>query len=273
MSVQNPPLTEIDANAFNDFGYAVGVGVPIGPFVQVGIEGRYIKRTGTQNVYTGASLASLNMDQIKSDLTNWGRGYEFDMGTNFLVPTPIFLLDLSVVWQNVGMTSYTQAPGNHIPSDPANLTAGLAAEIHLPLMTIRPALDYRHALNEDVQLWRRWNMGVEVSLPFISVRGGYGEGYYSLRRHKLLFSVRSSVDAASYGVELGDYPGQIQDRRYIAQATIELEHLLVRGIDDSKKGMSGSAGKDGKNGSSSSSSSTPLRLPRAVRMVCLARAG
>lgn len=256
-SIHSPPMTDINVNALNDFGYAMGVGVPIGPFVQVGIEGRYIKRSGTVNDYYGADLASLNTSQIKSDLTNWGRGYEFDMGANFLVPTPIFMLDLSVVWQNVGMTTYTQGPGNNIPADPANLTAGMAAEIRLPLMTIRPAIDYRHALEEDFQMWRRWNLGVEVSLPLISLRGGFSEGYYTYGAGVNLGPIR--VDAASYGVELGDYPGQIEDRRYIAQLTIELD-IFSFGVDDSRKdmggsgsGKNGSAGANGSNGGDSSS--------------------
>lgn len=249
MGIHSPPLTEIDVNALNDFGYAVGVGVPLGPFVQVGIEGRYIKRTGTVNNYGASSLASLNMNQITSDLTNWGRGYEFDMGTNFIVPTPVFLLDMAVVWQNVGTTTYTQAPGNHIPSDPANLTAGIAAEIHLPLVTIRPAIDYRHALEEDVQMWRRWNFGVEIGLPLIDIRGGFSEGYYTYGLGVNLGPIRA--DAASYGVELGDYPGQLEDRRYMAQVKIELD-IFSFGVDN-KPGES--SGKGGKNGSGSSGSS------------------
>ena len=192
--------------------------------------------------------------RFKSDLTNWGRGYEFDMGANFLVPTPIFLLDVSAVWQNVGMTTYTQGPGSNIPADPSNLIAGLAAEIHLPLVTIRPAIDYRYAFDNDIQLWQRFNFGVEVALPLVSVRGGFMEGYYTYGAGVYMGPVR--VDAASYAAELGAYPGQMPDRRYIATATIELD-IFSFGVDDSKKGMAGSgSGKNGANGSSGASGSS-----------------
>jgi len=250
-SINNPPYTQMNVSVLNDYGYAMGFGVPVGPFVQLGAEGRYIKRSGTQNVYSGGTLASLSTSQITSDATAWGIGYELDIGANFIVPIPGFTYDLSVVWQNVGDTSYQGPSTNHIPSDPANLVVGMAGDLRLPLVTIRPAFDVRHLTEEDIQLWRKFNFGVEVSLPLIDIRGGFSEGYYTYGAGMSFGPIR--VDAASYAAELGDYPGQIEDRRYMAQVAIELD-LFNFGVDDTRADpkAKGSASGSSSGGSSNS---------------------
>jgi hypothetical protein len=51
------------------------------------------------------------------------------------------------------------------------------------------------------------------------------------------------IDAATYGVELDDYPGQREDRRYILQVTLDLNFDLNLGFGGSGKGSgSGSGG-------------------------------
>ena len=108
LQIANPAVTELDTNIINDVGYAVGFGVPLGPFIQFGVEGRYIKRSGTQYNYGAAELAGLNLNQLQSDVTSWGTGYELDSGMNFILPEPIFHPEISVVWQNIGMTSLSR---------------------------------------------------------------------------------------------------------------------------------------------------------------------
>lgn len=250
LQIANPPVTEIDANILNDYGYAVGFGVPLGPFVQFGAVGRYIKRSGTQNNYGAASLASLNMNQVTGDIYSWGTGYELDTGANFFLPEPFFHPEISVVWQNIGTTTFKQAPTNHIPSIPADLVVGLAAEMNFPFITVRPEVDYTHITEDDIQLFRKFNFGVEISLPLIDIRAGYSEGYYAYGLGVSFGPIR--VDAASYGVELGDYPGQIEDRRYMAQVTIELD---VGGFGvDQKAEDAAKNSKGGKNGSGAAGS-------------------
>jgi hypothetical protein len=251
--VHNPPFPEIDVKATNDYTYALGFGVPLGPFVQVGAEGRYIKRTGVSKTYTGADFANLSNNQIASDITAWGRGYELDLGANFLIPVPLATFDFSVVWQNVGNTTFIQDSTNSIPSEPNNLVAGVGADIRLLLVTIRPEFDIRHITDADIQLFRKFNFGVEVSLPLIDIRGGFSEGYYTYGAGMSFGPIR--VDAASYAAELGDYPGQIEDRRYMATVSIELD-LGNFGVDDSRidpKSKGSGSGSSGASGSGSQS--------------------
>ena len=54
----------------------------------------------------------------------------------------------------------------------------------------------------------------------IDARAGLNQGYYTLGVGADLGFLR--VDAATYGVELGVYPGQLEDRRYILQISTKL---------------------------------------------------
>lgn len=240
----SPPYTQIDVSALNDFGYAVGFGVPLGPFFQIGADGRFVKRTGTETTYSGGTLANLSTSQITSDLTNWGVGYALDVGMNVVIPGPLFALDIGAAWQNVGNTAFIAPKAAHIPGDHSNLTAGFAGRFDLPLIRVRPAVDFTHITEEDVQLWRKFNFGLEIGLPLIDLRAGFSEGYYTWGFGIDLGLMK--VDAASYGVELGDYPGQIQDRRYVAQVTIEIDlggfHVADDGAKDAQQGSNGKSG-------------------------------
>ena len=87
------------------------------------------------------------------------------------------------------------------------------------LMDIRPAIDFRYLKKTEVPLGQRLNFGIEFSWPMLDVRGGFHQGYYTLGAGFDLWLMR--VDAATYGGELGQYPGQLEDRRYMLQITFE----------------------------------------------------
>jgi hypothetical protein len=253
LAIHNPAFTQIDVSVLNDYGYAAGFGIPLGPFLQMGGEFRRVKRTGTQTTFAGGSLSNLNTTALKSDATNWGIGYALDVGANIVLPLPFATFDLGAAWRDVGDTVYKTAPNAHIPTDTANLTVGLGADIELPLLSIRPALDFRHITEEDIQLFRKFNFGVELGLPLLDIRAGFSEGYYAYGVGLNIGLMQ--VDFASYGVELGDYPGQLEERRYMAQVSVELDIGSFGVTKDPKQGAASSDGADGTSGSASKSKS------------------
>jgi hypothetical protein len=106
------------------------------------------------------------------------------------------------------------------------------------LIDITPALDYRYANRTDIELGKKIHAGVEVALPLLTLRAGLNQGYYTAGVGLNLGLIH--VDAATYGVELGAYPGQQEDRRYVAQFTFQL------GFDPGRFGLGGSgSGADG----------------------------
>lgn len=245
--VNNPVYPQLHTRVVNDFGYVLGLGVPAG-FFHFGMALKYIKRTGTDQTFGPAFIADLDPNSITGQLTPWGVGYGADLGTSFVIPAPFFNAAISAVWKNIGKIEFRSANNSPIPDEDNNLTLGAALDFDLPLLSIRPAVDIVYLNNAEMQMMRKINMGIEIGIPMLDLRGGFHEGYYTAGVGVNLGLFR--VDAATYGVELGDYPGQIEDRRYVAQFTMQvgLGNFGVSGGDKKK----GSGGKDGGSNSNNS---------------------
>ncbi len=250
LRINNPVYPQIHTRIINDYGYVMGFGAPVSPFMHLGLDLKYIKRTGTDTVFGPSFIADLDPKTITDSVSGWGTGYGFDLGTTFIIPAPFFSAALSVAWKNVGGIEFNSATGSKIPSEPNNITAGAAISVDTPIVSVTPAVDFQNLNDANMQLTRKVNLGIEIGLPLIDIRGGFHEGYYTagLGLNMGLFR----VDAATYGVELGDYPGQIEDRRYVVQFTMQLGIGNFSATGDSKSGSGGSSGS-GKDASSSDS--------------------
>lgn len=241
--VNNPVYPEVYTSVVNDYGYVGGFGVPLSPFLQYGMNFRYVKRTGARLPYGAAFLADLDAKKIYNNVNQWGKGYGMDVGVNAVIPAPFFSATISAAWKNVGSMSFrTEDPTVNIPSEENDVTLGVALLFDTPVLSIAPAIDLRYLNSPHYQLARKLNFGVEVGLPVVDIRAGFREGYYTYGAGVNLGLFR--VDAASYGVELGAYPGQIEDRRYVLEFTMELG-VGNFGASGSSAGDGGSAGGSG----------------------------
>ncbi len=222
LRVVNPVYSELQVNLINDYGYTLGVGFPVAPFLHLGLAGRRVKRTGADVPFGPSFIGSLDPDQIMDSVRGWGMGYGFDAGANLVLPGPLVTAVGSVVWKNIGETRYRSKTNKAqvLPYDPNELILGMALHIDLPLVTITPSIDFKHLTQTDQQMGKKINFGLEISLPLIDIRGGFHQGYYTAGAGVNLGLVRA--DAATYGVELGVYPGQLEDRRYVLELAIEL---------------------------------------------------
>lgn len=241
--VDNPVYPEFNANVVNDYGYIAGLGVPVSPFLHLGASLKYIKRSGGRVNFGAGDLADLDADAIYSRLTGWGVGYGADLGMNLIIPTPILSAAIGVAWRNVGGMKFRSETTTEVPSEENEINLGASVSFDTPILSITPAVDFKALNRTDIQMVRKINFGVEIDLPLIDIRGGFHEGYYTGGVGLDLALFR--VEAATYGVELGAYPGQLEDRRYVAQFTMEL------GIGNFT--ASGSSSSSSKNGGSSSS--------------------
>jgi hypothetical protein len=248
IKVDNPVSPEISTRIINDYGYTAGLGIPLSPFLHVGAALKYVKRSGADVPFGASFVADLDPDDIYGQMTSWGKGYGADIGATIRMPTPVLDANLSVAWKNIGgMKFKTEGGGTAtVPTEESDLTAGASLKLDLPLLSITPAIDVRGLNNADVQLIRKINFGIEIGLPLLDIRGGFHEGYYTAGAGVNLALFR--VDAATYGVELGDYPGQIEDRRYMLQFTMQL------GIGDFAASGSGKENKGTKSGTTGSGS-------------------
>ena len=220
--VDNPAYPSVYTGVYNDFGYVGGFSVPVAENVYFGTAFRYVKRTGARVPFGAATLADLDPKAVESRVTGWGRGFGADIGLDVVMPTPDFELTAAGTWRNVGQIHYLSAdPSTSVPTDDNDVTLGLAATRDYFWGRGTFAVDYRYANDDDLQLLRKFNFGLELDFPLLDIRGGFREGYltYGAGVDLGLFN----VSAASYGVELGAYPGQLEDRRYVAELNVRLD--------------------------------------------------
>jgi len=237
VEINNPVYPQVHTKILNDYGYIMGAGIPATPFLHLGADIKFVKRTGT-DLYAGPSfLADLQSSNIENQITGWGLGYGADLGATAILPLPFFSAALSAAWKNVGGMTFKSPTSNDIPSEKNNITLGAALTFDTLLVSITPAVDLIYLNDADLQLTRKINFGVEIALPLIALRGGFHEGYYTAGVGMNMGLFR--VDAATYGVELGDYPGQIQDRRYVLQFTMKLGVGNFSATGDSKSSANG----------------------------------
>ncbi len=243
IQIDNPVNPQIYTSIINDYGYTLGIGIPTSPFTALGVNLKYVKRSGARVPYGASVIADLDPDVLYNNITGWGKGYGADVGMNFQIPAPFFSATLSAVWRNVGdMKFRSDDPNADIPTEYQDMTVGASLLFDTPLLTVAPALDVRYLNREDIQLMRKINFGVEIGIPFLDIRGGFHEGYYTAGLGVNMGLFR--VDAATYGVELGEYPGQIEDRRYVVEFTMELG-VGSFGASGSGGGADGKGGKGG----------------------------
>lgn len=251
LDVNNPMYPNLDIAATNDFGYAAGGAVPLGPLIHLGTSIKYIQRMGARVPFGPTFVGSLDPDSIMENVENKGRGYSLDLGLNLLIPGPVSPV-IAFVWRNVGVTSFK---GDNLtlaapPRDLDEMSLGLALNIDAGLITVNPAFDFRYLNRSDVQLGKKVHFGVEIGLPLLDIRAGFNQGYYTAGVGLNLGLIR--MDAATYGEELGAYPGQREDRRYMVQFSFELGINLVTGMLGGGSGGSSSAGANSESSSAKS---------------------
>ncbi len=218
--INNPVFPNIDATYRVDYGFVAGGGFDLVPdMLQMGVQARRVTRQGGTVPIGVGTIATLNSDAIQDELNRSGIGYGFDLGMTLQFPTPL-KPTVAFTWRDVGNTSFEPNGSNLAPAPvQQEQIIGVGFNYESLLMDIRPAIDFRFLNDSSMQLGKKINMGIEFSWPLVDVRGGFHQGYYSLGTSFDLWVFR--VDAATYGVELGEYPGQLEDRRYMIQLSFD----------------------------------------------------
>ncbi|MCB0393728.1 MAG: hypothetical protein KDD25_04180 [Bdellovibrionales bacterium] len=216
----NPAFPTINTNYVQDYGFVGGVGFNVIPeFMAFGFTAKRITRTGARVPIGLETLATLSDSDLRERISNTGTGYGMDAGVNLSLPVATHPT-LSLVWKNIGTTRFSQDSGSERPPTIDNeLVFGFGLNFETALIDVRPIFDYRHAFDWDEQYGKKIHMGVEIATPGFRFRGGLSQGYYTLGAGVDFAILR--VDAATYGVELGEYPGQHEDRRYLLELSME----------------------------------------------------
>lgn len=251
---ENPVAPTLTTNYISDTGIAFGTGWSIAGIWQMGFAFKYINRTGVRKNWGTATIADIISGTTTPDVIfnsfsdSVGTGYSLDFGTNITIPT-VVQPTISLVWKNIGNTNFRSAIGvTPPPTDDSDLQLGASMLFSIPFVHISPAIEFRNILDADVQLGKKTHMGIELGLPLIDLRAGYYQGYLSYGLGLNLGLLQ--IDASSWGVEMGGYPGQFESRRYMVQATLRLGFDFGFGSGGSSGSGSSRSGSGSRGGSS-----------------------
>jgi hypothetical protein len=264
--VNNPVNPTLSVDYILDQGVALGTGFTVGEIMQFGLATRYINRQGVNEDFGAATVANVitgnsSPSTIFNNLKNSGTGYALDLGTNVTLPGPV-RPTFSFVWKNVGNTNFRSAAGTTPPpTDEQDMQIGASLDVSAPFIHILPALEIRDLNDSTIQITDKIFMGVELGLPLIDLRAGLYQGYFSYGFGFNLGVI--DIEAASWGAEVGGYPGQIESRRYMAQAVLRLGFdLFGGGSSSSSSGKSNSSSSSSGGSSSPDSSSSHIKVRR-----------
>lgn len=219
--LSNPAFPDMDVNLTNDVTFVSGFAFEFVPnILTFGFTGKRVQRYGSRVTLGASTLASLSNSELTGLINNIGVGYGADLGLNLTFPTTV-KPTISAVWKDVGETRITAISGTRAPPTiKSEMVVGFGLNIPALILDIRPAFDVKHLNTFEEPIGKRLHGGIEFAFPALSLRGGVNQGYWTAGIGFDLSYVR--VDAATYGVELQSYPGQKEDRRYMVQATIDL---------------------------------------------------
>ncbi len=219
----NPALPNLAANYYSDYVFFAGMGMEFVPKTfAAGFNIKRITRIAGGGDISAGTLAFLDSSVIEDTAQQTGVAYGIDFGAKLTIPGD-WKPSAAFAWQDIGNTSFSfseTTPAPETIKDRMNVALSLEREFFGGI-AFRPSVEFKgvNISNSDVQLGKKLHMGVEVALPLLTLRGGFNQGYYTYGASFDFWLFQ--VDLATYGVELGEYVGQHEDRRYMLQLTMD----------------------------------------------------
>jgi hypothetical protein len=222
-TILNPALPYLETNFYSDVVLFGGAGVQLIPNIfDIGFMAKRITRYAGTGDIKASTLAHLDSDFIENTSNQTGTAYGMDFGAKLNLPGD-WNPSVAFAWQDIGDTKFSFITTNPAPKkiqDRMNLAIGMEKDF-MGVAKLRPALEFKmlNASSSEVQIGKRVHMGLELELPLLTLRGGFNQGYYTYGASFDFWVFQ--VDAATYAVELGEYVGQQEDRRYMIQLTMD----------------------------------------------------
>lgn len=178
---------------------------------KVGATLRVVRRWSVEKTYTPRDLLDVNF-KFDDDLKT-GTGVSGDVGG--IVTFPVAMSpSIGVVIKDIGSPSFGDAVKNR-----QDIRAGFGARQEFPIGVLKVGLDVRRiGYGEDA--WKKVYLGGEFAFrKFLSLRAGLYQGYVTGGASLDLWVAHLSY--ATYAQEMGEFPGQVSDRRHTAQLAFE----------------------------------------------------
>jgi hypothetical protein len=222
MQFNDPTFPTFNMNFISDYGYLIGGSLPINDHTSFGLTLRHVKRWGGQQDINVASIIGSSSSNIASNnFQDHGVGHAVDFAlmstfNHELKPT------LSVVWQDVGQTTFNKTQGVQAPpTQKDNLILGVSISQNIGILDFTHGLEYKFIRNDSEALTKKVHIGTEASFGLLDLRAGVNQGYLTYGVGLDLWLLQ--IDAAAYAAEIGTYSGQSKNDRYSISLTFQLD--------------------------------------------------
>ena len=214
LMLHDPAFPSLNVTYLNDYAFAMGGSVPLGPGGSFGVTAKRINRLGgPQQIGFSTLNAGLSQSALIGQFQNEGVGYGIDSGLMYKVPAVPLNPAFGIAWQDMGSTAFVKSHGSQAPERiKDNLTLSGTFQQELLVVGVAGGVEYRHITDSDEQLGKKLHAGLELSLLNIDLRGGFYQGYSTYGIGFDLWLLQ--IDGALYTVEEGAYPGQTPSQRY-----------------------------------------------------------
>ena len=195
--------------------------------ISIGGAMKFINREGMQDQYDLFGTTLLN--KINSGATGIadlkqalgytkGKGWGADLGVEYAYSagSSVFTSGLSIL--DVGGTRFRKTEGTgEVPTQEMSINSGVAFRQDFGLFDYTLAADFR-PITAPIAFSRKFHMGAELSLPFITVNAGWSEGYVSYGGSVKLWPVK--LTAGFYSVELGSKFREQEAKRFVVYLSL-----------------------------------------------------
>lgn len=232
--LHNPVLPEFETYFRNDEALYLSGAWELGRNFYIGGSVKRIRRWGgnIHNLAVGDLADSSTVNDVGQYFDDKGTGFGVDMslmyvGDSALSPT------LALVAYDIGGTHFKQDTGQQgVTALDAEYALGGGVSIGQPGFDAQLGFEVRHLQNNDMDLAKKIHLGAEISLANISLMGGFNQGYLSYGAAVDLWLL--SLEAVSYSEELGYFPGQSAEARYMVSLKFDLSFDADFKLSDTK---------------------------------------
>lgn len=222
LQLHNPGTPKFQTYFLNDAVTGIGFGGHLGPKTTMGMTLKKIDRWGGDTVDIGLTVisGSSSLSTIGDNFANKGNGYGIDLGftQEFDLPTSP---SISFTWKDIGNTAFVMSGGTAAPPHiDQNMSVGLGGGFDLPGLDWAYGLEMNNLNDSSIQPGKKIHLGTELSLPIIDLRAGLSQGYMTYGLGINLFILE--LDLASYTEELGSYPGQTAQNRWLLSLNLDI---------------------------------------------------
>ncbi|PIK16583.1 hypothetical protein [Halobacteriovorax sp. JY17] len=227
------PLLDIDYRVDRGFvaGFAFNFGkgkkAKTGMRSSIGISLKHTQREGLSGVYDlfGTELLSKIESNVESvdDIRNalgWSKGkaWGVDIGFEQVWKSSFSELSWGASILDVGGTKFRKVSGDvDIPEQEMFVNTGVNWKQNFGIVAYSLSADL-HPLNVYMPFARKLHLGLELDLPFVSLLGGYSEGYVSYGLEVRLWPFK--LIAGFYSNELGVEYKESEGKRAVFQLNL-----------------------------------------------------